>query len=219
MHIQLNEVGHAYRGNTDPTLVGITLDIAPGARLAVMGPSGSGKTTLLFILCLLLRPSEGSIEVNLKGVARASPAQRSAIMESIGWIFQTANVLTHRTALDNVAVARIGPDWTHARARSEAAGYLDAVGLGHRHSSLAATLSGGERQRVCIARALVRRPHVVLADEPTGQLDQTTTLSVMQALFHSLDQTSSLVIATHDEGVARLCDDVVEVRDGAIHFE
>jgi putative ABC transport system ATP-binding protein/lipoprotein-releasing system ATP-binding protein len=211
MPLEVRQVTHVYPGQDRSVLADVDLVIAAGTTVALMGPSGSGKTTLLMMLGGLLRPSRGSVRLDGEDVHGSHLAP-----VAFGWVFQTANALGRRTAIDNVAVSLLARGWKHREARSRGAESLRAVGLERLARRPAASLSGGELQRVCIARALAPRPPFILADEPTGQLDTATTSSVMEALFRARTGATSIVLATHDPYVASLCEQVIRIENGRL---
>jgi ABC-type lipoprotein export system ATPase subunit len=206
------------RGTSEVRAVdGISLRVDAGEFMAVMGRSGSGKTTLLDLLGCLLRPSSGELAIDGRSVTGASDDELAAIRrERIGFVFQEFNLIPTLTALENVMLPlRYGPRRSDGRAR--AGEQLDLVGLAHRRAHRPSELSGGEQQRVAIARALINRPAVVLADEPTGELDSTTSGELL-AMLRDLnrDQGLTLVVVTHDPGVAGATDRVVRLSDGRV---
>jgi putative ABC transport system ATP-binding protein len=205
-----------------PTVVraldGVDLEIAAGELVALVGPSGSGKTTLLQLLGALDRPSEGTVRFEDQDLgALGDGALAELRLRTFGFVFQQFNLIPTLTALDNVhaGIAPTGVDDAEARARSRA--LLDEVGLADRADHLPGQLSGGEQQRVAIARALVKEPHVILADEPTGNLDIATGADVV-ALLAGLASArgTTVVVATHDETLAALAPRRVIVRDGRV---
>jgi len=196
---------------------GISLEIHPGEFLAVMGRSGSGKTTLLDLLGCLLRPTSGELAIDGRSVIGASDGQLAGVRQSrIGFVFQEFNLIPTLNAIENVMLPlRYGPRRSDGRQR--AAELLQLVGLGERLRHRPTELSGGEQQRVAIARALVNDPAVVLADEPTGELDSTTSSALLGMLRDLNAQRGvTFVIVTHDAGVAGSTDRVVRLRDGRV---
>jgi ABC-type lipoprotein export system ATPase subunit len=196
---------------------GVSLDVEAGEFMAIMGRSGSGKTTLLDLLGCLLRPTSGALAIDGRSVIGASDNELAAIRrERIGFVFQEFNLIPTLTAIENVLLPlRYGPRRRDGRAR--AAELLEVVGLGARREHRPTELSGGEQQRVAIARALVNEPAVVLADEPTGELDSTTSdtlVATMRGL--NRDRGVTIVIVTHDAGVAGATDRVVRLSDGRV---
>jgi putative ABC transport system ATP-binding protein len=206
------------RGNDVVRAVdGVTLDVAAGEFLAVMGRSGSGKTTLLDLLGCLLRPTSGTLEIDGRAVDRASDGELATIRrERIGFVFQEFNLIASLNAIENVMLPlRYGPRRRDGRRR--AAELLERVGLGHRERHRPTELSGGEQQRVAIARALVNDPAVVLADEPTGELDSETSDALMSMLRDlNRERGITLVVVTHDPGIASVTDRVIRLSDGRI---
>lgn len=202
-------ITHAYAPDT-LVLADVDISLDRGESLALVGPSGVGKTTLLWILGGLLRPTSGN--VTLEGVAvgpdHQSNRQRA---RDFGWVFQSMNVLPRRTALDNVALGAISLGDQRSFANESAARLLNRVGLGSMALKPLYKLSGGETQRVCIARSLVGQPKFVLADEPTGQLDRSTSDLVLDAMWEALNRDVGLVVATHDQQVAARCDRVLRL--------
>jgi len=203
-------VTFTYPRASQPVLRGIDFDIPPGASAAVIGPSGSGKTTLLSLIGRLLAMQGGTIEA-LDPDGRAHPPH-----EVSSWVFQTVSLLPDRSALDNVAVGAYSDGAGRDDGRERAAACLAEVGLAGREEDPARILSGGEAQRVAIARALASRRPVILADEPTGQLDASTSAVVLEAMIGA-HGTRTVLIVTHDPEVADRCDLVLELRDGIAH--
>jgi len=196
---------------------GISLDVAAGEFLAIMGRSGSGKTTLLDLLGCLLRPTAGQLAIDGRSVIGASDGDLASVRQSrIGFVFQEFNLIPTLNAIENVMLPlRYGPRRPDARAR--AGELLELVGLGERLRHRPTELSGGEQQRVAIARSLVNDPAVVLADEPTGELDSATS-SALLAMLRTLNAKRGVtfVIVTHDAGVAGSTDRVVRLQDGRV---
>jgi len=196
---------------------GIDLDVAAGEFMAIMGRSGSGKTTLLDLLGCLLRPTDGQLSIDGRSVIGASDGELATIRrERIGFVFQEFNLIPTLTAIENVLLPlRYGPRRPDARAR--AAELLELVGLAERAGHRPTELSGGEQQRVAIARALVNEPAVILADEPTGELDSATSERLMATLRAlNADRGVTIIIVTHDAGVAGVTDRVVRLTDGRV---
>jgi len=196
---------------------GIDLDVEPGEFMAIMGRSGSGKTTLLDLLGCLLRPTDGQLAIDGRSVIGASDGELATIRrERIGFVFQEFNLIPTLTAIENVLLPlRYGPRRPDARAR--ATDLLELVGLAERATHRPTELSGGEQQRVAIARALVNEPAVILADEPTGELDSATSERLMGTLRQlNADRGVTIIIVTHDAGVAGATDRVVRLTDGRV---
>ncbi|MGH9251035.1 MAG: ABC transporter ATP-binding protein, partial [Acidimicrobiales bacterium] len=195
---------------------GVDLDVAPGETVAVMGPSGCGKSTLLHLVGGLDRPSGG--EVSLAGRRIDELGERALARmrrTDVGFVFQAFHLMEELTAVENVELPALLAGSSPRKARRRAAGLLERVGLADRASFLPSALSGGQRQRVAVARALSNEPLVVLADEPTGNLDSAATLDVLR-LFESLHEAlQTLVIVTHDERIAATANRLISMRDGA----
>jgi putative ABC transport system ATP-binding protein len=199
---------------------GVSLDVAAGETVAVMGPSGCGKSTLLHLLGGLDRPTGG--EVRLAGQSLGRLGERGLARlrrDAVGFVFQAFHLMDELTAVENVELPALLAGGSPRAARRRAAGLLEQVGLADRARFLPTALSGGQRQRVAIARALVSDPLVVLADEPTGNLDSESTLEVLR-LFESLHTAGqTLVIVTHDSRIAATADRLIGMRDGAFADE
>ncbi|MEW6265465.1 MAG: ABC transporter ATP-binding protein [Thermodesulfobacteriota bacterium] len=204
-----------------PILRAVNLDVFPGEMVAIMGPSGSGKSTLLFILGLFLSPSEGQYFFEDREVLKLSrPAQARFRREKVGFVFQSTDLLENSNVYENLEFPLIYagvPRQDRARLIMEA---LERVNLTHRIRHPANLLSGGERQRVAVARALVNKPRVVLADEPTGQLDRQNTQVIMDHFQKIiLDADTALVMVTHDPDVAARCTRIISLNDGSLGGE
>jgi putative ABC transport system ATP-binding protein len=198
-------------------LRGVSLTVEPGDYLAVVGTSGSGKSTLMHLLGGLDRPSGGSLLIGGRDVAKLSPPEMARLRnEVIGFVFQSFHLLPRTTAQDNVALPLVYRGIGRRERRARAAAMLDRVGLAHRLGHRPSQMSGGEQQRVAIARALVTGPSVLLADEPTGNLDSVTGQSVL-ALLESLNAEGvAVVLVTHDRDVAARARRRIVMRDGLI---
>lgn len=197
-------------------LRGIDLDIESGAAIGVVGPSGSGKTSLLMVLAGLERPTAGSVALDgAEMTGRDEDALAILRREKIGIVFQSFHLIPTMTALENVAVPLELAGARDASARAKAA--LTSVGLAHRLTHLPGQLSGGEQQRVALARAFAPRPRLLLADEPTGNLDGATGAIVMDLLFALRAETgTTLLLITHDPALAARCDRTIRIADGRI---
>ena len=199
-------------------LRGISMDVAPGQVVALEGPSGSGKTTLLSIMGCILTPTAGTVTVAGEVADAERPRRlRDIRRRSIGFVFQQFNLFPALTALENVEYALNVKGVRGEAARAQAAAVLDRVGLSDRMGFLPRDLSGGQKQRVAIARALAGSPRVLLADEPTANLDTTAGEQILD-LFRDLarQESKGLVIVTHDPKVRRIADRVVGIRDGRL---
>ena len=195
----------------------VSFEIAAGELVGVVGPSGSGKSTLLHIMGTLDRPSGGDLTVAGHRVSLLTDRQLSSLRaRHIGFVFQQFFLLSGYTALDNVADGLLYSGRSLDERRELAAVALQRVGLGHRERHVATQLSGGERQRVAIARALVGRPSIVLADEPTGNLDSKTSDSIIALIQELNDAGSTIVVITHDHEIAARLPRVISLRDGRI---
>jgi putative ABC transport system ATP-binding protein len=203
-----------------PALRGIDLRIDAGELVSVVGPSGSGKSTLLHIMGTLDRPTGGTVEVSGFEVGRMSDRQLSALRaQRIGFVFQQFHLLDAETALDNVADGLLYTGRPAAERRRLAAETLDRVGLGHRMQQHASKLSGGERQRVAVARAVVGRPALVLADEPTGNLDSKSSESIVGLLEELNAEGITMVVITHNPEIAARFPRRVALRDGVVESD
>lgn len=196
-------------------LDGLTLDVEVGAHLAVVGPSGSGKSTLLNVLGLLDRPTSGTYLLDGIDVSTLSEQQRARHRATrLGFVFQAFHLLPHRSVLDNVLLALSYAGAPRAERAGRAEHAIERVGLSHRRDAFPRTLSGGEAQRVAIARAIVTDPLVLLCDEPTGNLDSTTTGTVLDLLDELSDRGLTLVVVTHDDRVSSRARTTAHVVDG-----
>ena len=199
-------------------LHGVSLKIEPGKLVAIAGPSGSGKSTLLNLIGTLDVPSEGSLRFDGRELADLSAKERSRFRAAnLGFIFQFFNLLPGLTARQNVELAAAIAGRDRGPARAKAAELLERVGLGERIDAPARNLSGGQMQRVAIARALVNEPRLVLADEPTGNLDQRNAQGILELLRQQTAEDRSVVMVTHDQDLAeRYADEIVFLLDGEI---
>lgn len=199
-------------------LKGIDLDIVPGEVVSIVGPSGAGKTTLLQIIGSLDRPDTGSVKYDNSDIFSLKEAQLARFRnKNIGFVFQFHQLLPEFTLLENVAMPALIGGVKRSEAYDRARELINYLGLKDRESHRPAELSGGERQRAAVARALINRPKVVLADEPSGSLDSKNRQE-LHKLFFDLrrDMNQTFVIVTHDESLAADCDRIIKMRDGQI---
>ena len=218
--VEAVDVRRSYRldGVTVEALRGVSLRIDPGEYVAVVGPSGSGKSTLMHLMGCLDRPTSGTLRVGGRDVATLGDAELATLRNrTIGFVFQSFQLLGRTSALDNVSLPLVYRGVRSGERRDRAAAALEAVGLGHRLGHRPSQLSGGEQQRVAIARALVGEPSLLLADEPTGNLDTASGAEVL-ALLGGLveDRGVAVVVVTHDREVADRASRRVDVRDGLL---
>ncbi len=218
--IRLDGVGHAYRTGalSQPVLRDVSLSVARGESCAIVGASGSGKSTLLSIIGLLDRPTAGRLMLDGQDMTHATAAARSrARNRTIGFVFQSFNLLARMSALDNVALPLLYRGHSREAARMAARRQIERVGLADRIRHRPADLSGGQRQRIAIARALVTQPSLILADEPTGNLDRGTAGDILALLLAlNREQGVTLIVVTHDASVARPMQRCLQVRGGQL---
>jgi len=219
--IELRDIHKTYHlGEVDvPVLKGISLRVAQGELVALMGTSGSGKSTLMNILGCLDHPTTGEYWLDGEDISWLSARQRARVRKRmIGFVFQTFNLLPRTSALENVVMPlAYVEDMAERQMRQRAAELLRKVGLAERLDHQSSQLSGGQQQRVAIARALVNQPRILLADEPTGNLDSRTSEEILQ-MFQGLNRSDGLtiILVTHDPGVANHAQRIVRIRDGLI---
>ena len=211
--IRIKDLTKQYDAETRP-INNITLSLLKGAWTSIMGPSGSGKTTLLNLIGCLDLPSNGTIHINGTEITKLNRNQLTRFRrENIGLIFQQYHLIPYLTALENVMMAQ----YYHSVVdESEAIEALKRVGLGHRLTHVPAHLSGGEQQRVCIARALINEPNILLADEPTGNLDQKNGDIVLNLIKELRKEGHTIVLVTHNPNIGRLGDRLIKLIDGKI---
>jgi predicted ABC-type transport system involved in lysophospholipase L1 biosynthesis ATPase subunit len=219
--IRAVDVARVYGTSASPVhaLRGVTMDVGRGQRVALLGKSGSGKSTLLNLLGGLDRPTTGELTVAGRNVGKLSAGELARFRSAaVGMIFQSFNLITSRTALENVELPMVFAGVPAGERREGARRALEAVGLADRLAHRPAQLSGGECQRVAVARALVNRPQVLLADEPTGNLDSGTAREVMTLISeHIARHATTLILVTHDEELAASCTDrVLRLKDGLL---
>ena len=216
--LELEDVSKTY--GSEPAVValdGVSFSVRRGELLAIVGPSGSGKSTLLHLMGTLDRPTSGTVRVTGFDIADMSDRELAALRATrIGFVFQQFFLAEHATALENVADGLLYAGVPVTERRDEAADVLAAVGLGDRLDARPTQLSGGERQRVAIARALIGRKAVVLADEPTGNLDSATGAAILELLHHLHADGATIAVITHDRDLAARMPRQVEMLDGRI---
>ncbi len=224
--IKLENVWKTYKlGKIDlSVLKGVNLEIARGSFATIMGPSGSGKSTLMYLLGLLDIASQGKVYLDGQDISSFSEDELAEIRgKKIGFIFQQFNLLQNLTALENVMLPMIFQGVPESKRREKAKQLLESVNLGQRMNHKPTEMSGGEQQRIAIARSLVNDPEILIADEPTGNLDSTTGKMVMDILtkLHR-DQKKTIVVVTHDPNIAHYSQNVIHIQDGQIvanHFQ
>jgi putative ABC transport system ATP-binding protein len=204
-------------GGTVTALDGVDLALEDGSYTAVMGPSGSGKSTLLNLIGALDTPTAGDVHVGDQNVARLTERERATLRGTqVGFIFQTFNLMPRLTAQENVTLPLMFAEWDRASRRERAQKLLGEVGLGDRIDHLPRELSGGQRQRVAIARALATDPALILADEPTGNVDTETGDAIMGLLREANDDGNTILLVTHERRIAERADRIVHMTDGVI---
>ncbi|WP_317175600.1 ABC transporter ATP-binding protein [Adhaeribacter swui] len=220
--IQTKDISRVYRmgSETIHALKSVSIEINRGEYVAFMGPSGSGKSTLMNIVGCLDTPSGGQYILNGKDVSNMTDNELAEIRnKEIGFVFQTFNLLPRSTSLDNVSLPLIYAGYGKSAREEKALRALESVGLGPRAKHKPNELSGGQRQRVAIARALVNDPSIILADEPTGNLDTKTSYEIME-LFENLHaKGNTIIMVTHEEDIAKYAHRIVRLRDGLIESD
>lgn len=220
--IRIEKITRHYRIGNEliKALNGVDLSIAKNEYVALMGPSGSGKSTLMNIIGCLDTPTSGEYYLNGPDVAKLSDNELAEIRnKEIGFVFQTFNLLPRYSALENVALPLVYAGISKDERMKRAAEVLHQVGLGDRMKHKPNELSGGQRQRVAVARALVNRPSIILADEPTGNLDTRTSYEIMALIRDIHDAGNTIIIVTHEEDIARMARRIVRLRDGLIESD
>jgi putative ABC transport system ATP-binding protein len=220
--IHIEEVWKTYR--MGPQLVhalrGLSLEVGRGEYVAIMGPSGSGKSTLMNVIGCLDSPTQGRYALNGRDVSRLSDNQLAEVRNhQIGFVFQTFNLLPRQNCLQNVELPLIYAGLPGRERRRRAAEALESVGLGDRMDHKPNELSGGQRQRVAVARALVNRPAILLADEPTGNLDTATSAEIMRLFEQLYRQGHTLIVVTHEDDIAHHARRIVHLRDGLVEYD
>ncbi|RHB52015.1 ABC transporter ATP-binding protein [Exiguobacterium sp. AM39-5BH] len=209
--MKLTNITHAY--DSQPVLQGVDLEVKPGECIGIIGPSGSGKSTLLQILGLLKQPDAGRIELEGKDLLIADEEERRLLrLNEIGFVFQQAHLVPYLTVREQLELVQADSD-----SKQDPLRLLDVLGLSHRLNQLPQFLSGGERQRVAVARALVNRPRLILADEPTASLDFENGRRVMELLAaEARNHNRRVIVITHDERMLDVCDRVLLLQDGKL---
>jgi putative ABC transport system ATP-binding protein len=217
--IRLSQIAKSYKIGTEiiHALRSVSLDIYKNEYVALMGPSGSGKSTLMNVLGCLDSPSAGEYVLNGKSVAKMPDDELAEVRnKEIGFVFQSFNLLPRSTALDNVMLPLVYAGFTKEQRLLRGKEVLEQVGLGERMMHKPNELSGGQRQRVAIARALVNKPAIILADEPTGNLDSKTSVEIMGLLEDIHKQGNTIVLVTHEEDIAQHAHRIVRLKDGEV---
>ena len=217
--LQLRDITRDFKMGAQPVhvLKGIDLDIFKNQYVALMGPSGSGKSTLMNLLGCLDTPTEGTYVLNGSDVSALDDNALAEIRNNeIGFVFQTFNLLPRSTALENVALPLVYAGWGKEERIARASEVLTQVGLGDRMDHKPNQLSGGQRQRVAVARALVNKPALILADEPTGNLDSKTSVEIMKLFDEIQAAGNTVILVTHEEDIAQYAKRVIRLVDGSI---
>lgn len=217
--ITLKDIGRKYVIGTEiiHAIKSVSLSINKGEFVALMGPSGSGKSTLMNILGCLDTPSKGEYILNGINVSKMTDNELAEVRnKEIGFVFQTFNLLPRNTALDNVALPLVYAGVSKEKRQERARISLENVGLGHRIDHKPNELSGGQRQRVAVARALINNPSIILADEPTGNLDTKTSIEIMGLIEDIHAKGNTIILVTHEEDIAMHAHRIVRMRDGLI---
>ena len=220
--ISINDLKKTYIMGTEQVhaLKSITLDVKRNEYMALMGPSGSGKSTLMNLLGCLDTPTAGDYYLNGENVSVMSDSELAEIRnKEIGFVFQTFNLLPRLSTLDNVALPLVYAGMSKSERDDRAAEVLDSVGLGDRITHKPNELSGGQRQRVAIARALVNNPAIILADEPTGNLDTKTSIEIMEIFERIHENGNTIIVVTHEPDIAEHCHRIVRLRDGLVESD
>lgn len=201
-------------------LKSITIDILKNEYVALMGPSGSGKSTLMNLLGCLDTPTSGTYMLNGINVSQMTDGELATVRNrEIGFVFQTFNLLPRLTSLDNVALPLVYSGMSKSQREERASHVLDIVGLGDRMTHKPNELSGGQRQRVAIARALVNDPAIILADEPTGNLDTKTSIEIMEIFESIQDNGNTVILVTHEPDIAEHAHRIIRLRDGLVEMD
>jgi len=220
--IETHDISKIYRmgSETIHALKSVSIRINKGEYVAFMGPSGSGKSTLMNIIGCLDTPTGGSYILNGKDVSNMTDNELAEVRnKEIGFVFQTFNLLPRQSSLENVALPLIYAGYNKSQREEKAQQALESVGLGNRGKHKPNELSGGQRQRVAIARALINDPSIILADEPTGNLDTKTSYEIMELFEHLHAKGNTIIMVTHEEDIAKYAHRIVRLRDGLIESD
>lgn len=220
--ITTNEIRKIYVMGSEEVkaLNGLSIDIHSNEYVALMGPSGSGKSTLMNLLGLLDTPTSGNYNLNGNIVSEMTDSELANVRnKEIGFVFQTFNLLPRLSALDNVALPLVYSGMSKRKRNEKAEAVLETVGLGDRIDHRPNELSGGQRQRVAIARALVNDPSIILADEPTGNLDTKTSIEIMAILEEIHNQGNTIILVTHEPDIAMHAHRIIRLRDGVLESD
>jgi putative ABC transport system ATP-binding protein len=220
--IEMHHIAKIYRMGTNEVraLQDISITINKGEYVAFMGPSGSGKSTLMNIIGCLDTPTSGTYILNNQEVSEMTENELAEVRnKEIGFVFQTFNLLPRATALENVALPLIYAGYSRSEREDRAMEVLESVGLADRWHHKPNELSGGQRQRVAIARALVNNPSIILADEPTGNLDSKTSYDIMNLFQELHDKGNTIIMVTHEDDIAHYAHRIIRLRDGLIEWD
>jgi putative ABC transport system ATP-binding protein len=220
--IQTKDIAKIYRMGTETVeaLKSVSINIDKGEYVAFMGPSGSGKSTLMNIIGCLDTPTRGTYQLAGQDVSKTSENDLAEIRnKEIGFVFQTFNLLPRQSSLENVALPLVYAGFSKSEREERALEVLTSVGLGERAYHKPNELSGGQRQRVAIARALVNNPSIILADEPTGNLDSKTSYEIMELFQYLHDQGNTIVMVTHEDDIAQYAHRIIRMRDGLVESD
>lgn len=220
--IQTKDIAKIYRMGTETVeaLKSVSINIDRGEYVAFMGPSGSGKSTLMNIIGCLDTPTRGTYQLAGQDVSQTSENDLAEIRnKEIGFVFQTFNLLPRQSSLENVALPLVYAGFSKSEREERALEVLTSVGLGERAYHKPNELSGGQRQRVAIARALVNNPSIILADEPTGNLDSKTSYEIMELFQYLHDQGNTIVMVTHEDDIAQYAHRIIRMRDGLVESD